>query len=271
MNQTKFKKHAVLALIVVAVIGIGAFVFTRGSSEEAPSETQAQLKKRKISEPVNIISVSERPYITIRPDLDGRHLHISIDSIKKAATEMEYELEYTSGSLQQGLFGSLDISKLPATTKQLMGTCSAGGACSYHTEVTGGSLVTRFAGEENYALKTQWRYFENVDKQTEFASTDAKFQVASDSLTTAKVVIIADSSGFPGEVEGTVLSAPYSLQTSSAMTGKATVSIRLNEDQENAVLLGYNGSEWVSFSGTVADKTLTAEADLLEAYIAVAP
>ena len=270
MKSTPLKKFGPVIAIALIVIGGIFFWVNKNSSNTDEPTAAAQLKKRNISEPVNIIPLAERPYTSIRPDVDGRHLYLTIHGIKKAATEMEYELEYASGSLQQGVFGSIDISKLPATTKQLMGTCSAGGACSYHTEVTGGSLVTRFAGEQNYALKTQWRYLENKQKETKFGSTDAKFQIESPELAKAALLIIADASGYPEGLEGTAISAPYSLQTAPAVSGKATLTIRTTEEAEKAIIMGYNGSEWKAFPATITDKAATAEVDLLELYVVVA-
>lgn len=256
----------IIGVVLLVIIG-GIFMFTRSSKTETPQEDPA-LKKRKISEPVNIIELSQRPYITISPNSDGRNLTIQVDAIKKAATQVEYELEYKSGSLQQGVFGSLSLGTLPASTRQLMGSCSAGGSCTYHENVTGGSLVTRFIGTENYALKTEWRYIENTEKEIQMGSTDAKFQMTSNELSKVTRAIIGDASGLPEEVEGDIVSAPYFLATVPNVTGKAELTMRANEEG-NLKIMGWNGTAWTEFEGSVEGKSITATVDLMQVYVVV--
>ncbi len=256
----------IIGVILLVLVG-GIFFLTRGEKSSTPQE-DTSLKKRKISEPVNVIDFAERPYILVTPNTDGRNLTISVDALKKDATEVEYELEYKSGSLQQGVFGSLSLSSMPASTKQLMGSCSAGGSCTYHEDVTGGTLVTRFIASENYALKTEWRYIENTEQEDEMGSTDAKFQITSSSLKGVKIAVIGDASGLPEKVKGDVVSAPYYLSTVPEVSGKAELTMRANEEGDLKVM-GWDGSKWHEFSGTVDGKSITAEVDLMQAYIVV--
>lgn len=260
------KLLAIVGVVLLVIVG-GVYALNKGDKTQTVTEEKT-LKKRKISEPVNIIELSERPYIVIKPNSDARNLTIEVDSLKKEASEMEYELEYKSGSLQQGVFGSLSLATLPASTKQLMGSCSAGGACTYHEDVTGGTLVTRFIGTENYALKTEWRYIENTDKSTQIGSTDAKFQMSSDDLSKVTIAIVGDASGLPAKVEGTLVSAPYFLATVPNVSGTAELTIRANEEG-NLKIMGWDGSDWIEFEGAVDGKTITATVDLLQAYVVV--
>lgn len=260
------KLLAIVGVVLLVIIG-GVVAFTRGGETETPQEDKS-LQKRRISEPVNVIDISERPFITIEPNLDGRNLTIVVDALKKDAIEVDYELEYKSGSLQQGVFGSLSFASMPASTKQLMGSCSAGGACTYHENVTGGTLVTRFIGDENYALKTEWRYIENTDDESAMGSTDAKFQITSDELTDVNIAIIGDASGLPAEVEGTLVSAPYYLETVPSVSGTAELTMRANEEGDLKIM-GWDGSQWQEFTGSVDGKSITAEVELMQAYIVV--
>lgn len=256
----------IIGVILLVLVG-GIFFLTRGEKSSTPQE-DTSLKKRKISEPVNVIDFAERPYILVTPNADGRNLTISVDALKKDATEVEYELEYKSGSLQQGVFGSLSLSSMPASTKQLMGSCSAGGSCTYHEDVTGGTLVTRFIASENYALKTEWRYIENTEQEDEMGSTDAKFQITSSSLKGVKIAVIGDASGLPEKIKGDVVSAPYYLATVPEVSGKAELTMRANEEGDLKIM-GWDGSKWHEFSGTVDGKSITAEVDLMQAYVVV--
>ena len=260
------KQLPVIAAILLVIIG-GFFMLTKNNKAENPQEDKT-LKKRKISEPVNVIDVSERPYIVIKPNSDGRNLTIVVDAVKKEATEVEYTLDYKSDQGQQGVFGVIKLATLPATTTQLMGSCSAGGACTYHENVTSGNLETQFAGPENFALKTEWRYIKNKDKSTQIGSTDAKFQMSGADISKITLATIGDASGLPEDVKGTIVSAPYYLVTVPALTGSVELTMRANQEGELKIM-GWDGKVWKEFTGTVDGKSVTAQVDLLQAYVVV--
>jgi hypothetical protein len=152
------------ALVLLLLVGGGIFAYTRRASTASDKSKQDQPKKKKVSEPINVISQSDRPYIQLIPMSSGRNITISMIELKKPATSVEYELEYQAGELLQGAFGSIELGSLPANKDILFGSCSAGGACTYHTDVRGGTLLTKYSGPENYALKQEWKYFENKTK-----------------------------------------------------------------------------------------------------------
>lgn len=259
------KNKKVLALLVL-VIGVIAFLAIKGrkTTNQAPETPQ----KKRISEPVNIIPLEDRPYIKIKPHSDGRNVSIVVQSIKKDASQVEYELEYQAGTLLQGAFGSLDIGSLPASTKILLGSCSAGGACTYHQDVQGGSLLTRFSGGETYALKSDWRYFDNQAGETEFSSKNGKFQISAEDLENNRYLVIFNTAGYPAEPEGRVVSDPYSLTSASKLSGAAKLTIRATEEGELAIM-GYDGTEWQEFESTTQEKMVTAQVELMELYLVV--
>lgn len=253
------------ALVLLIIVG-GVFAFSRMS--KGPAETQDSGKK-KISEPLNVIPVAERPYMQIAPVADGRKIEFIVKEVKKPADSVDYELEYQAGTLLQGIFGSLELGSLPARTTELMGSCSAGGACTYHEDVKGGTLLTRFSGPESYALKSDWKYIDNSGRETEISSKDAKFQLSSASLATQRYIVVFNTAGYPEGLEGTVVSDPYSLAVSSRLTGDGELTMRASEAGELSIV-GWDGTEWVNFGGEIdADdpKMITAEVDLVELYI----
>lgn len=268
MKNLKIPNTKVLAIIgvLLLIVGIGVFVKTRSKTPVVTEEPK--LKKTKITEPLNIIDVNERPYVVISPNSDGKNITIAVNSVKKDASAVDYELEYQAGSLLQGVFGSIDLDKLPASTKQLLGSCSAGGACTYHEDVKGGHLTTRFNGKENYALKSEWKYIENKQGETALSSTDAKFQISSKELKSVKLAVVFNAPGYPEDLDGTINSDPYSLQTIPTVSGKATLTMRAKEEGD-LVILGWNGTKWTEFTGEVDSKSITAEVDLMELYVVV--
>lgn len=252
------------SLLLLLVIGVGVFANSKMKSDAPVEETK--FKKTKITEPLNIIDVSQRPYVVISPNSDNRNITIGVNSVKKEASAVDYELEYQSGSLLQGVFGSIELDKLPASTKQLLGSCSAGGACTYHEDVTGGHLTTRFNGDENYALKSEWKYIENTEGDTDLSSKDAKFQISSKELADVNLAVIFNTPGYPEEIDGTVVSDPYSFQTLPQVSGTATLTMRATQEGD-LVIMGWDGSTWTEFTGEVDGKSITAEVDLMELYL----
>lgn len=256
-----------IVLLVIAAIGTGAWFFTRQPEEVLPEPTPV---KKRISEPVNQIPVSERPYLQIIPLADGHNIKLQVNNLKKPAGEMAYELEYQAGSLLQGVFGQLTLTNTPKTSDAiLLGSCSAGGACTYHEDVKGGTLLARFSNQDDtYALKSDWKYIDGANSETKFSSKDAKFQLSSGNLT-GRYLIILNSPGYPEDAPGEIVSEPYSLASSANLSGTAELTIRANEVGENLKIAGYDGSQWQLFESEVEDKMVSAQVELLPFYAVV--
>lgn len=262
------KKPLLLVAVVIVILAAGAgFWVWKSKNAQPPVVEDTKSNKKRIVEPVNVIPVAERPVIYIAPNADGRNIEIVVESIKKAATTAEFELEYFTENLVQGAQGEIELGTLPAIKKWLLGSCSAGGACSYHTNVTGGSLKTRFVGPENYALKHDWRYIENKDKSDTFSSKDGKFLLESAAFTRLALATVTNSPGYPEGLTGTPVSDPYVFKPTVAQTGEASVTIRTSEAE--ATIMAWDGSSWTDLDGTHADGAVTAEGPVAELYVAV--
>jgi hypothetical protein len=248
-----------IGLVLIGIIGGGVWWLQTNSK---PISEIAPVAKKKLSLPLNVIPESDRPFVSVEPVADGRNVIIKVTQLKKIATEAEYELEYQAGSLLQGAFGTIKLDKIPSETKLLLGSCSAGGACTYHTDVQGGSLLMRYTGPESFALKTDWKYIENKTKETAFSSKDGKFQVSAPALAKEKLMIISNSPGYPADPKAPVVSEHYNLALATPVTGKLKLSIRAREEGK-LTIQGWNGQSWVSFPTTIAkDDTKMAEAEV---------
>lgn len=261
------KLPLVIGLVVLLLVVVGGVVAYTRMRSPAGDATQQQAKKKK-AEPVNVIAVAERPYIKIEPLADGHNVNLVVTSLNKPATEAEYELEYQAGSQLQGAFGLLKLDKLPAQFKILLGSCSAGGACSYHEGVVGGSLLAKFTGAENYAVKSNWRYIDNRAKSSMIGSTDAKFQLDAADLKTQRFLIVFNSPGYPTGLTGTPVSDPYSLTSSSPLEGQGTLTM-IGSEEGQLTIMGWDGQTWKSFTTKMDGKSATATVDLMELYILV--
>lgn len=263
--MSKKQRPLIVAAILLIVVLLGGFTVWKRAKSETSSTEETTEKKRRLSLPE--VSYEEGPYVILSP-IDIHNVRIAVHSVKKAASDMEYELEYQSGSLLQGAFGQLDISSLPVDADILLGSRSAGGATTYHENVTGGSLLGRFTGEDDYQKKGDWRFIDNSKKETEFSSKDAKFQISSKDLASERVLIIFESLGYPEGVPGSVDSKPYVISGTSKLSGKAELTIRADSEDANKIV-GYDGDTWHEFETQKDGKTLTATVDLMQLYLAV--
>jgi hypothetical protein len=267
MKLKKKQWMVVGGIALVLLVGGGAFGYTKMKSKPA-GEEQGQSKKKRLNEQVNVIPVEERPYLQIIPQADGHNLVISLNEVKKAAESGEYELEYQAGSLLQGAFGQLEVGTLPSTTKVLLGSCSAGGACTFHEDVQGGTLLTRYDGAESYALKSRWKYIDNKAGETSHSSSDAMFQIESKGLEDERYIVIFNTAGYPKGLKSVPVSEIYSLTSSGSLKGKASLTIR-SQQEGNLQIMGYDGKTWHEFDTTAEGKMAKAEVDLMELYTVV--
>lgn len=259
------KKPVLFTLIgVLVVVLVGGGIWFWKSQAQKPAAPQTPQKK-KITEPVNVIPVAERPVLHIEPGTDGRRITIVADAVKKEATLMDYEIEYNTENLIQGGTGQLDVTKLPAKKEFLLGSCSAGGACTYHKDVTGGTLLARFQGPENYAVKTDWRFTDNKAKDKTFASKDAKFTITSDELKQVGFAVILNSPGFYKGLPGTLASDVYAVSVAGSPSKPLEVSVRAAEEG-SLKLYGWDGSSWKDLKGTAEGKVVKATSPLMQVY-----
>lgn len=232
------------------------------------------------NQPINTVDIADRPYVTLAPTIGGRHpagqeITLTLHNVTLGATSVEYELEYQAGTLLQGAFGTIDLTKeLPPVSKDLLfGSCSTGGKCAYHKDVSGGTLTLRFkGGSQNFNLKSEWNLQTMSDRQGKFSSRDGKFQIdtGKSGLSAGALVVMIQTMGLPKSVSGDILAGPYAIFTNNQkLSGTAQLTLRLNQDVTSAKLLGWDGQAWKEYKATLADKTLTASIDKLTTFVVV--
>lgn len=264
------KKMILIVLGILALVLVGGGVWWLSQ----PAETAAPTPTPKPAEKVNTIPVEERPYVLLVPDTKekGRGVVMSLYKPKKEAARGEYEIDYQTGNLLQGAFGRLKLTTFPEVVSIPFKSCSAGGKCTIHEDVTGGNITFRFDQPEKYVLKSEWSFIENKEKAQLISSRDSKFKLEGAGLAKSTHFAILNPPGYPENPSQKVLSNIYSVGTIAPVSGKLTVSIRLNEDATKAVLLAWDGKVWAEVDATVADKVATAPVSKwFEAYVVVAP
>lgn len=239
-----------------------------GCSPKPVAQTSPTPRARKVDTHVNEEPVANRPYVILTPRGDGHAVILAIQDNKKKSTNVEYEIEYNAGSLVQGAFGTVDLTKttLPTNKEVLLGSCSTGGKCTYNSDVTGGSMILRF-GSPDFTLKQEWSFTEVKKGVNSFPSRDAKFVIdASKATVKASHVIVYQTPGYMGKLPSDPAIGPYTIGTNGAISGTVTVTFRLGNEITAATLMGYDGKAWKEIPSKLADKQLTATGELQQAY-----
>lgn len=267
MSKKKTLNVALIILGAILIIGLGIYLIKKPKNTV---ETPTTSSKKKISRPVNIIPIAERPFVQLIPSSDGHYITINVLELKKPSSSVDYEMEYQTGSMLQGFQGTLDLARLPAADKKLFGSQSAGGAITYHEDIKGGTLLGEFEGSEGYAVKSSWSYFTNTDKATEFKSQDAKFTISNDSLANYQRLIVYNSPGFPGEISAEAKTDVYTLAADKSLKSISSLfTVSFMTDIETAQIMGYDGEEWQSLETTLKDGLATASGPYMEAYLVI--
>ena len=124
--------------------------------------------------------------------------------------------------------------------------------------------------DADYALEVSWRYDDTGNSYDQISTSDARFQVELEDPIKKSKIIVMESPGLPENVKQDVLAGPYVVTTVGDLPSTtATVTIRLTESVEEAMIMGWDGSKWVEYKTTVDGKSVSASGDLLSTYIVV--
>ncbi|MEA3355363.1 MAG: hypothetical protein U9Q63_02690, partial [Patescibacteria group bacterium] len=167
------KKNLKIFIPIIAIIAIiGGIFFFKNKTKK--TKTPEQIETRKI-EQINKLALKDRPFVTLIPRSDGKEVTLGVDKVFNA-TNAEYELEYQTDTLIQGVFGNLEFTdkNMPLSKDLLFGSCSKG-KCRYDEGVIGGSLTMRFkGGDESYTLKSDFNLQNMDEKKGVFTSKDLR-------------------------------------------------------------------------------------------------
>jgi hypothetical protein len=198
--------------------------------------------------PINVLPLSQRPFITLSPDSTGRSLDISIAGAPSSGN-MEYEMIYNASGKQEGALGSIFLGseKQPIIKSILLGSKSGGGKITYHEGVTGGAITLTY---DNNRLKESWNYLHFDPLDPTFSTTDGKLNVTltKTSLKKDEVIITMKTFGYEkaGLPEGAkVVAGPYGYFPQTKIKGTAGVVLKLPAGEyTNPTIYEWNGLTW---------------------------
>jgi|APSaa5957512622_1039677.scaffolds.fasta_scaffold10949_1 hypothetical protein len=263
------KKYLKIAIPVSIVLVVSGIFFLKKSAKK--DETPKQIETRKI-EQINKLAIKERPFVTLSPRTDGREVTLSVDRVFNAIGA-EYELEYQTDTLIQGVFGTLEFKgqDMPLKKDLLFGSCSKG-KCRYDEGVTGGSLTMRFeGGDQPYTLKSDFNLQNMADKEGVFTSKDLRATLdVGASLPSSSFVLVVNTMGLPDEVKETVITGPYAfLSSSDQALKKATITFKSNQDLTGAKILFWDGDAFKELEGKLSEGQISAPATALGTFVLV--
>lgn len=233
----------VLLFTVFKLVGVGS-----GSNQD---ETFDQ------SEAIDITSleVKNRPYVGLVPRADGHALILTVTNHQEFS-DLNFEILYLAGNLQQGSIGQIDMAKSAYKTEITLGACSKG-VCRYDDNVHTGSLkLTGTRDGKSYQAEISFV----LDKITPEAKNivgpenTLDFSIQPGSVSSDYYVLISQTLGLPIPLPNTK-GNPVAVFTIAPKLNKA-VSVSLkNQNMVGLKLNRFDFSEnkWTSGDTKVED------------------
>ena len=250
----------IISILVLALISGGVYYFFfKGKGKGAKEEIIAPPSIKKVNE----LEISKRPYVALLPHPNAARCNgadLVIEDLKNGETLAEYELEYTAGSLIQGVFGRRDLTKTTTDHQPLeFGTCSRG-KCKCDQEISGGSLTLNFTlpGDE-YTLKSDFTMGTVETIEGDLMSTDARLRIdVGTALARGTQVVVMKAMGLPGQLEGEILVGPYGIFVAKGVSAKGGLEITLQIGDDKGTLMYWDGKAWQDLKTTASEGKLTA-------------
>lgn len=221
---------------ILSILIILIFAFSLSAcgkkKEEAPDQTN------NIKLLINELELNKRPFIAMIPHSSGRLLSLYIDNVPTDAKSSTLDIEYLAGNLLKGGRVTLNLPvNTPFIQAFLLGSCSAGGKCSFDKDLTSGTLKHRLEFEgETHILKSNYVFINGEEVST--TDTKAKFTPANKKQTN---LILIDSQGLPTKMEGETISSPFIITSVTDDPVKGTLSLR-GKDATKALI--YDGNSF---------------------------
>jgi len=218
-------------------------VVSESSSVEAQESAGARLV-------INQLDQGKRPFTILSQHSTGKLLAFYLENTKDIASA-SVDLEYLSGDLLKGARSTLEAPiNDPYTKAFLLGSCSAGGKCSFDKDLISGSLKLKLKveGESDiHVLKGDYSF---VNGQT--TTTDGRLTYTPTGNPAGEILL--NTLGLPEKPEGKVELYPIAITSTGSETIKGELEIRKKGITKAMI---YTSSGYQDLKADITEDTVT--------------
>jgi hypothetical protein len=234
-------RKLILTLAAATVVIVGAvFLVVRmrrpgGAGQEIITD-QRQL--------INVLPIEQRPFVALFPHSSNKLITLYVIN-KNDARNLALEIEYLSGNALKGGRTSVPAdASFPYTKAFLLGSCSAGGKCSFDTDITTVNIKTKLdLGTEAHVLRSNYFFISGADKMA--ATSDRKIVFEPTRLNDQ--LIIGGSHGYPAELDRQAAMEPVYLTSTGAAKISGTLTLTASEATDFVI---WDGEEYQQLEAT---------------------
>jgi len=260
------KKYFLLAAFILGALILvfaGLFLRRRATGENITNPSRADLES-------SVLPLEERPYVVLIPRSDGHELKLQIENLK-GVQSIDYELVYFVDDVSRGVIGSVNVQGESSFSRDLLlGSCSRN-VCKYDEGVKNGMLTLSFRGAAG-VQKYEASFYLQKGKEAKnvLSSQDENFSFQG-ILSGSAFYLTMGTVGLPEKIEGKVVGGPYGIFTTSSLSAKGILKLKLQEAPEKIKIFGWDGTAWKEYSRglRIEDNSVFVEVDRLTTFIAV--
>jgi len=230
-------------LIIPVLLFSALFFFSRIKKDSTDVVDESKLL-------INKLDYSRRPLFLLTEHSTGKLLTLYLDQTDQLESAT-IDLEYLSGDLLKGARSSIpSFGSKPFSQAFLLGSCSAGGKCSFDKDLVSGSSNLRLSLKKEKTQHILKGGFVFVDSN-EVTTTDGRFTYTP--TTTAGYQLLVDTLGLPAGLDSDPYLYPLAItSTSSKISGDMVVKAK----NITSVMI-YDGEEYQSIDFESEDDQIT--------------
>jgi hypothetical protein len=236
-------------LILLVVILISGFLFFKlkdKSSDSDSIEAQESAGARLV---INQLDQGKRPFVVLSQHPSGKLLAFYLQNTPNI-NGITVDLEYLSGDLLKGAKSTLKAPiEDPYAKAFLLGSCSAGGKCSFDKDLISGSLKLKLSveGESDiHVLKGDYSFVDN-----ETTTTDGRVTYTPSGKTSNEILL--NTLGLPEKIEGDIELYPIAITTTEKQNIKGELEIRKKGISKAMI---FNGSTFEELKAKISEDSV---------------
>ena len=241
------KKFAPLLTLFVLLSVFLVFIFQKKSSNPTSLEGQESAGARLV---INQLDQSKRPFTLLSQHSTGKLLALFLQNTS-SLEQATIDLEYLSGDLLKGARSTLKTPiEDPYAKSFLLGSCSAGGKCSFDRELISGSLKLKLRVKDESEIHVLKGDYSFVDGET--TPTDGRITYTPAGSPTGEILL--NTLGLPETLEGNMELYPISITSTNKQSIKGELEIRKKGISKVMV---YDGSAYQDLDAVISEDTVT--------------